>query len=278
MGECSDIPDFSVLLCERCGYVLDDLDPSGECPECGVPIASVQPRMRPGSPWQRKRGLGSMILTWWGLIIHPRKCWEQMQIHTASGLSLMGWGLTLGLALPALGLLTVAVYGTIDSSDPSAILAGMFFILILGGGYLIAAMLYAAFAVSRMKFWARHRGYRIDSRIAWTIIGHASFGLVLAPMLVFIAMLMILAILLSEVFASQVSGDASGIQLTLAVSSYILILASIPIGLIVFEILSSLGMRRMRYRNLHPEEMGQSTDPGPVPTARPDAGPRTDIT
>ncbi|MFG0245754.1 MAG: hypothetical protein ACF8MF_06870 [Phycisphaerales bacterium JB052] len=278
MDQCSDIPGFSVLLCERCGYVLDDLDPSGECPECGIPIASVQPRLRPGSPWQRQRGLGSMILTWWGLITHPRKCWEQMQVHTASGLSLMGWGLMLGLALPALGIFAAVVIGTIESSDPSAIIAGMFFILIVGGGYLIAALLYAALAVARMKFWARHRSYRIDSRIAWTIIGHASFGLVLAPMLVFVAVLMILTVVVSEMLASRFAGDATGVQLTLFVTSYILILASIPTGLIVFEILSSLGMRRLRYRNLHALEDEQPTPPEPVPPHHTDTTPRTDIT
>ncbi|QYK46965.1 MAG: hypothetical protein KF838_09230 [Phycisphaeraceae bacterium] len=51
-----DPRDEFTLLCERCGYVLEGLDHGGNCPECGKPIAESLPRnARPGSPWQAWR-------------------------------------------------------------------------------------------------------------------------------------------------------------------------------------------------------------------------------
>ncbi|MEZ6318065.1 MAG: hypothetical protein R3B49_04810 [Phycisphaerales bacterium] len=51
--------DEYTVLCERCGYVVEGLDPAGACPECGKPIAESLPERRVGTPWQRARS------AWW---------------------------------------------------------------------------------------------------------------------------------------------------------------------------------------------------------------------
>ena len=249
------------LLCERCGYVLDDLDPSGICPECAMPIELSQPRLRPGSPWQAHPSPGSMIRTWWLLFRHPKLCWDEFRVQRRSGVSLLSLGLIVGASLPAITILGILTYGAFQSNDLSVFGGALVLVLIFTVVYVIVAMIYAGLAVSRMKFWARHRGYRIDSRIAWTIIGHASLGLVVIPVLFCAAILDMLVMVLLIEIEDELGMELTLVQILLSIIGYILTLACIPIGLIVFEVLSSLGMRRMRYRNPHPDELPTPNPP-----------------
>ena len=242
--------DKYTLLCERCGYVVEGIDPDLPCPECGQMVRDSHPRKRVGSPWQDHRSLLSLIRTWGMLIRRPRRCWDSMEIRNASGLSLMGWGLSIGLFLPVATMFAIALISSIKAEEVMIIGVALFYIAILGGGFLVIALLYAAFGVTRMKFWANQRGYRITSPIAWTILGHASFGLALIPMITFCGMCLMLIAALSEMVLYEIFPDLYRLQIALVVSGYFMILGSIPAGLIVFEILSSFGFRRMRYRNV----------------------------
>lgn len=261
-----EIPDMQSLLCERCGYLLDDLDRAGECPECGVSIASVLPRLRKGSPWQRSQSLGSLIRTWWLLLTHPRASWENFQIHLASSLTLMACGLVFATSLPSVLVLGIVFYGGIVNEAPEVIGWAIMYLALIGGGFLLVAMLYSAFAVTRIKFWARQRGYRMDSNIAWTIIGNASLGLSLIPLLLIVAILAMILIGLLVQLRGDHSTEFTLVMIILGYSSWILSLAAIPTGLIVFEVLSTMGVRRLRYRNLHSDEKSKPdppSEPGP---------------
>jgi len=46
-------PEETDILCENCGYMLNGLPPSGNCPECGTPIdISVSDRFRQPPLWE----------------------------------------------------------------------------------------------------------------------------------------------------------------------------------------------------------------------------------
>jgi len=262
---------MNALLCERCGYVLDDIDPSGICPECAVPIAASQPRLRNGSPWQQHRSFVKLIRTWFFVFFAPKRCWNQCRIEKTSALSLMGWGLIVSVLPVTLIYLTIVVYSTFQYADVETFFYAMMFIGIADSAFIVIALVYAAIAVARMKFWARHRGLRVDSQRAWTVIGHASIGLSLIPLSIFLAIASVLTSIVIEDAMSQYGIDFMMIPFIVGIIAYLLVLASIPTGLIVFEVLCSMGMRRVRYRNLHPDEK-----PKPAPPQH--TGPPTVVT
>ena len=66
-------PDEFEVLCERCGYVVEGLQASGNCPECGLVVEESLPEARPGSPWQQGPSVRSWLLTVWRVCLQPRR-------------------------------------------------------------------------------------------------------------------------------------------------------------------------------------------------------------
>jgi hypothetical protein len=66
----SPAPEETDILCENCGYMLNGLEPSGRCPECGQEIdLSVSHRFRTPPLWE--------------LIGDPRPKWHRFLLTTA---------------------------------------------------------------------------------------------------------------------------------------------------------------------------------------------------
>jgi hypothetical protein len=53
MSRASSSPSEVDILCEHCGYVLNNLPPDGRCPECGALIAESSPTLRSPSTWEQ---------------------------------------------------------------------------------------------------------------------------------------------------------------------------------------------------------------------------------
>ena len=277
MSSRSDISDFSALLCECCGYVLDDLDPSGDCPECGVPIEQSQPHARPGSAFQRRRGLASLIHTWFATLLHPRHTFRCLRIDEPAGIALMWRGLFLAVLLPCILYLGAIVISMWNSGSFGDLIDPFFYVSIIGVFIWIAGVVYTTLAVPRLKFIAKQRGMRQNNALAWTIVGQASIGLTLMPLCIALWLLIDMPFVLYAQFTNDFTIFDGALWVVLQVLGTVLTLGSLPIGIISFELLLWTGNRQLRYRNAHSSDRLGSQITGDTNT-RPHAGPRTDIT
>lgn len=72
-------PADDVLLCESCGYVLTGLPPSGNCPECGLPVASSLPGASRGpSDWEARGNLRGFLRTAGRVILTPKSFFSRL--------------------------------------------------------------------------------------------------------------------------------------------------------------------------------------------------------
>lgn len=72
------------LLCEQCGYALNGLPDTGNCPECGKPIAestTASPRRPPAWETGRDRAVGRFEFTALGVLRSPRRFFRGMTAH-----------------------------------------------------------------------------------------------------------------------------------------------------------------------------------------------------
>jgi len=231
--------DEYTLLCERCGYVLEGLDQSSVCPECGKPIAESLPCDRPGTLWQRKASPWSLLRTWFRVLRHPKQSFDQMNCIEQDGIALTCFGMLNSLAAVFVLVLAITIFFALDGIG-YVFLLGFFEVF-----YWLIGFVYAWIAVARIKFAARIKGYRVDSNAAWSIVGLASIGLCFGPISVLIATMLFLAESLNPSYGPTLLGSLAAM----------LILSSIPVGLVVFEVLCSIGLGRCKYRNKIPNKL-----------------------
>lgn len=161
-------PDPAALLCETCGYPLDGLPPAGVCPECATPIARSMPDARPGSPWQQRAGVGSLLATWWLLVIRPRSAWKRIAIRARPAASLLLLTVACAALLPALATATPTLKFGRPSwwAYPVAFFAVTWFV----------TLALTSIEFTGIRFFGRQRGWRITPTVALVICAHASVG------------------------------------------------------------------------------------------------------
>ncbi len=173
--------------CGACGYNLTGLKPEGRCPECGEPIAaSAGPDARPGTPWQRRDGIGLATSAWRTLrlaTVSPRTLGRSIRLTSRDGRHRSYLGLALvplfliGAATPVLARIagapplpeetpwirtgvdaiaagcSVAVAALIVVIT-TASLAGLTYRVTLGRNLLAGTIQAAAYQVSLLIVWA----------------------------------------------------------------------------------------------------------------------------
>ncbi len=264
--------DEYTLLCERCGYAIEGLDQSGNCPECGKPVAESLPERRIGTPWQRKPGVGSLLATWWMTLRHPLRTLDVMRVRTdrrelmlsASTIIVASLILATGFVLPA--VFTRDEVATYPAENPRPypywdILVTIPFFAVVP---LVIFPILTWIETRGLIVIGKARGFRIDARLAKSIVAHACAGwLLLAILYLGLNSLGSLLIHINETpptpgpeptstedrvmqYVDLFSGAAP--QWTYWVNR-IFWIGGLLIGFLFFETFAFLGLRRCKYAN-----------------------------
>lgn len=255
-------PDEFTLLCERCGYEIENLPTEGDCPECGKPIAESLPERRPGTPWQHTQTWRALLRTGWTTVRSPLLTLDTMQANEEIGVNQSN-----RLTILAGAIASVPVMLAITLAEP---LIGPFVapvVLLVVTSFVAPFLsLLTYIEVRGIQFFAARRGGRLTTAMAWSICGHGSAGWVLAASGTSIgASVAVLAV------SAIVRGEFTPTLNTLVSVGSTLALLGFLAGFLFFETFAWLGVRRCKFANrARPDEPEQITATASEDQTQPD--------
>jgi hypothetical protein len=268
----------ATLLCEACGYPIEDFvhesagEPTGNCPECGEPVAASLPRRRTGSAWQNRHvrtfrrrifrvGLGLVgpwLETNFAALKRPQKLFRSLRIEPKSGTGL------LLINLYVAGFLVVDPWVGVLIGDPArgargsglvaefAIKTLMLILETSAVALLLGLLTWIEF--QGVRFFARQRGWRLTREGAWQVCCHASVGWILLGLLPLFGMAIMFASTYWLGWAPKGVIDLSGLLGPMVpligvqgLVTGVLTLGGAILGLLVFETLVYVGIRQCKF-------------------------------
>jgi hypothetical protein len=173
------VPAETDILCERCGYTLNGLPESGNCPECGEPIArsTIEDRREPPA-WERDDlpRFVAFVRTTFEVLFRPARFYRTLQTRrdTAQALrfALKHWGMaSILFAVAALAHAVWYLNDILGRGLPDSIWTWFIFSLAL------APITYAAlFGITRLaaKLTAWEAAYR-GIRLPYSVVLRAMY-------------------------------------------------------------------------------------------------------
>lgn len=191
--------DVYELLCERCGYSLEQIRGERACPECGKPVSESLPERRRGTAWQRRRAFWQASHQ---SITRPRRTLDELdpsgfvndnrlwRLHHGLA-SLLGAIATTGafaagsLMMPLDAVLMApAKSDAWDESQKSESFIFAYEDFVFGALIASLTFLVVRFAISMLsviemnglRLIAKTRGWRVDKDLAHAIVAHGAVG------------------------------------------------------------------------------------------------------
>jgi len=230
--------DEYTLLCERCGYIIEDLDQSLPCPECGKPMSESIPEHRVGTAWQQNQCLQSLVQT---MKLTLRSPIEVLRIarpfnkQTRTLRRIYQFGAGIWWTLMTLIFIGYSV-SHINASHNIDLLITFY------SGILIFALLITPFVMFLswietlgIVFLSKRRNGRIDKDIARSITSHGSIGWLIGSIGGSTCFLLWAMLSLQSPWLSETLGWIG--------SAFVLT------GFLFFETFAYLGLRRCKYAN-----------------------------
>lgn len=246
------------LLCEGCGYVIEGLPRNNVCPECGRSIESSLPEARIGTIWQRADNPGwrEAWQTMRAMLWRPKSIIDTVRIDDHRSWDLLTWCAKVASLISLLWTL-VACTASLFSGDLQLFLCvciAMGFVGFIGFVLQgLAIVLLVRIERIGMRFiGARHR-WRIDHTVSRVVCAHAAVGWLTGGVLISVS----ISALIVAMIATSDRKDPYLLPEALFVSYF----GSWFLGLLHFESLVYLGMRRCRYANRPPPRSGDYAIP-----------------
>ncbi|MFK7760019.1 MAG: hypothetical protein AB8C13_08735 [Phycisphaerales bacterium] len=233
----TDWKDEYTLLCERCGYIIEDLDQSLPCPECGKPITESLPERRVATPWQQKRKFKSFMHTWWMTIRRPKSTLDTMSFNESEYNDLAAYACIATHLVPISTTLALLLIDGSFSRIASILLCVFSFVPVW-----LTLMALTATESFGLRFIGNRRGFRIDKIISNNIVAHGAAGWLLIGLG---STLGALLILLPDIIDS----NFIPVRIDFNVIGWWIILFSFLAGFLFFETFAYLGLRRCKYAN-----------------------------
>ncbi len=232
--------DEFTLLCERCGYVVEGLDPAGNCPECGKAIAESLPERRVGTAWEQAPSLLALLRGAAETLMHPRAVLDSMCFTEGPNDSLQRFHAAIA-SMTFFGLPLVALFGELsESRDPDIILPVILLIITgLVGWFVLHGLtiLLTWIETQGLVFFGARRGARLTPTIARSITAHGGIGWVIS------GVGFTSCALLGSMLA-RLTGRATWAPIGLSIG-----LAFLVGGFLFFETFAWLGLRRCKFAN-----------------------------